>query len=200
VAGGRISTLARIAVPLLLAAGIWISHPLWMAAMGRYLVRAEDPATADVALVLAGDFSGNRVLAGAELVRRGFTGTVLVSGPEGLYGLNEAELAIPFAVRAGYPESWFVPLAHSALSTREEAAVAALELQRRRVRRCLLVTSDYHTRRAGGLFRAAAPGVEFRVVAAADPYFRPGGWWNTREGQKRFVLEWMKTVAGWFGL
>jgi len=184
----------------LVAAAVWLSHPLWMTALASCLVRAEEPVRADIAVVLAGDGYGERILKGAELVRQGFTGKVLVSGPEGMYGYNEAELAIPFAVRHGYPESWFVPLPHKALSTREEAAVVVRELRRRGVRRCLLVTSNYHTRRAGAIFRSAAPDLEFRVIAAEDRFFRPDGWWRTREGQKRFVLEWMKTIAGWFGV
>jgi uncharacterized SAM-binding protein YcdF (DUF218 family) len=184
----------------LAAAAVWLAHPLWMTALGSCLVRAEEPFRADIAVVLAGDGYGERVLKGAELVRRGFTGKVLVSGPEGMYGYNEAELAIPFAVGHGYPESWFLPLPNKSLSTREEAAVVAPELRRRGVRRCLLVTSNYHTRRAGRIFRSAAPDVIFRVIAAEDRFFRPDGWWRTREGQKRFVLEWMKTIAGWFGV
>jgi hypothetical protein len=42
--------------------------------------------------------------------------------------------------------------------------------------------------------------VEFRVIAAQDEFFRPGDWWKSRQGQKQFVLEWMKTVTGWFGI
>ena len=184
----------------LVAVAVWISHPLWMTALASYLVRAEEPVRADIAVVLAGDGYGERVLKGAELVRQGFTAKVLVSGPEGIYGYNEAELAIPFAIRHGYPESWFAPLPHKAMSTREEAAAVAPELRRRGVRRCLLVTSNYHTRRAGGIFRSAAPDLEFRVIAAEDRLFRADRWWRSREGQKRFVMEWMKTIAGWFGV
>lgn len=137
-------------------------------------------------MVPAGDYYGYRILKAAELVRRGFTDVVLVSSPDGTYGYGEAELAIPFAVKAH--------------STREEALAVAPELRKRAVRKCLLVTSNYHTRRAGGIFRSAVPEVEFRVIAAQDEFFRPGDWWKTRQGQKQFVLEWMKTVAGWFGI
>lgn len=197
---GRTRRLLKWTVPALVVAAVWLSYPLWMAALGNYLVRADEPARADIAVVLAGDYFGYRMLEGAELVRQGFTGRILVSGPEGMYGYNEAELAIPFAVRSGYPESWFIPFPHKALSTREEAAIVVPELRKRNVRRCLLVTSNFHTRRAGGIFRAAAPDLEFRVIAAPDKLFRPGEWWRTREGQKRFVLEWMKTVSNWFGV
>ena len=51
--------------------------------MGRYLVDADPPVPADAALVLAGDAAGFRIIRAAELVREGFTSTVLVSGPAG---------------------------------------------------------------------------------------------------------------------
>ncbi len=197
---GRKRLLLKWLIPLLMAAAMWLSHPLWLSALGSYLVRAEAPAPADIAVVLAGDYSGRRILEGAQLVRHGFTGKVLVSGPEGMYGRTEAELAISFATGRGHPESWFIPFPHGALSTREEAAAIVPELRKRNVRSCLLVTSNFHTRRAGGLFRAAAPDLEFRVIAAPDELFRPDRWWRSREGQKRFVLEWMKTVSNWFGI
>jgi len=176
-----------------------VTHPFWMSALGRQLVLSQAPFKADIAVVLAGDGFGHRVLKGAEMVRQGYAPRVLVSGPEGLYDLNEAELAIPFAVKRGHPEDWFIPLPNQARSTREEAAVIAARLRSLGVKRVLLVTSDYHTRRAARLFRAAAPEIEFRVIAAPDEFFRADGWWHTREGQKIFILEWTKTIAAWFG-
>jgi uncharacterized SAM-binding protein YcdF (DUF218 family) len=185
---------------LVLLSAIILSHSLWLAALGGWLVRTDPPARADVALVLAGDESGYRILKAAEMVRQGYTKTVLVSGPEGMYGFNEAELAIPFAVRSGYPPSWFVAAPNRSRSTRQEALAMIDELRKRGVHTCLLVTSDFHTRRAGRIFRAAAPDLDFRVVGALTPLFDRADWWHTREGRKYFFLEWTKTVTGWFGV
>jgi uncharacterized SAM-binding protein YcdF (DUF218 family) len=63
-----------------------------------------------------------------------------------------------------------------------------------------LVTSDYHTARAARIYRAAAPDLDMRVVAAPDNYFRADGWWHNREGRKTFVVEWLKTVANALGI
>jgi uncharacterized SAM-binding protein YcdF (DUF218 family) len=194
------SSLRKWLIPALLIAVLVFSYPLWFRALGRRLVNADAPVRADIAVVLAGDGYGQRILKGGDMVRQGFTGTVLVSGPEGNYGLNEAELAIPFAVRHGCPQSWFAALPSKARSTREEARVVVPELRRRGVKKCLLVTSSYHTRRAGGIYRAQAPDIDFRLVAAQDQRFDPDHWWDMREGRKTFLLEWLKTVAGWFGI
>jgi uncharacterized SAM-binding protein YcdF (DUF218 family) len=113
--------IVRLLAVLAFLAAAFAAHPVWLAAAGRFLVRADVPAPADAVLVLAGDTSGRRILKGAELVRQGFAPRVFVSGPPGFYGGHECDLAIPFAVKRGYPEPDFVPLPHEGRSTREEA-------------------------------------------------------------------------------
>jgi uncharacterized SAM-binding protein YcdF (DUF218 family) len=179
---------------------IAITSPLWLAVLGRYLVRSEPPAPADMIVVLAGDPSGNRILTAGDLVRRGFASKALVSGPSGVYGLHETDLAIPFAARHGFPETYFVPLPNVSRSTRDEADDVLAALNKSHAHRIDIVTSDYHTRRAGNIYRAKAPGLEIHMVAAPDVYFTPDGWWKNRDGRKIFLLEWMKTVGTWLGL
>jgi uncharacterized SAM-binding protein YcdF (DUF218 family) len=194
---------AIAAIVLVLAAGLLLAvtlHTRILSGLGSYLVQAGPPEKADAAFVLAGDSSGNRILTAAELMRQGYVRKVVVSGPGGDYGLHECELAIPFAVKNGYPESYFEHAEHFAHSTAEEARVTLPQLRRDGYRRILLVTSDYHTRRAAKVFRDAGPDLTFFMVAAPDPYFSADGWWHSREGQKTFLTEWEKTVARWIGL
>jgi uncharacterized SAM-binding protein YcdF (DUF218 family) len=184
-----------VAAVLLLAA---VFHNALLVAVGSYLVKAQAPEHADIAFVLAGDFFGNRIRTAAELVRAGYVPKVIVSGPSSFYGYHECDLAIPFAVKSGYPESYFLHFENDARSTAGESKAASAELHRMGVHKVLLVTSDYHTRRAGSIFRAAAPDLQFVVVAAPDQSFRADTWWHNREAQKTVLLEWTKTVASWF--
>lgn len=190
--------LPWVSVAILLAV-VAATHTLWLELLGGFLVRAEPPARADLLVVLAGDFYGLRILRAGQLLREGFAPKALVSGPEGFYGFHESELAIRFAARHGFAESGFEPFPHRETSTRGEAAVIVPELRRRGVRRLLLVTSNFHTRRAGSVFRAAAPDIEIIVVAAPDRDFEPASWWRHREAQKKFLLEWLKTMANLVG-
>jgi uncharacterized SAM-binding protein YcdF (DUF218 family) len=167
-------------------------------ALGAYLVQDEPPQHADVAFVLAGDGTGNRIFKAAQLVRDGYAPKVIVSGPV-IYGQHECDLAIAMAERAGYPAAYFQHFEHEAHSTAEEAQDAASLLRSMGARHVLLVTSDFHTRRAKKMFRAAMPDITFEVVAARDEHFTPRAWWRDREGRKTFLIEWMKTVASWFG-
>jgi len=177
-----------------------LTHTWWMAWMGAWLVRSDAPFRADVIVTLAGDPYGHRILKAAELVKSGFAPKVLVSGPPGFYDLHESDLAIPFVLRHGYPGDWFIAVPHDAHSTDEEGRAFLPELTKLHVHRVIVVTSDYHTRRARRILSADWPGIEMRMVAAPDEFFSANGWWHTREGRKTFLLEWTKTLTSLAGI
>jgi len=172
-----------------------LTHSVWMGWMGAWLVHSDPPFRADVIVVLAGDAYGHRILKGAELAKSGFAPKVLVSGPAGFYGLHECDLAIPFAIRHGYPADWFIPVPHDAHSTEEEGHALYPELTKLHARRVIVVTTDYHSARALRVVSASWPGIEIHMVTAADEFFTVNGWWHNREGRKIFFLEWVKTLA-----
>jgi uncharacterized SAM-binding protein YcdF (DUF218 family) len=170
-------------------------HTPVLAALGNFLVKAGPPQKADIIVVLAGDGFGRRILKAGELIKEGYAQQALISGPNGNYGNYECDLAIPFAVKAGYPESYFLHFEHRARSTWEEVQAVTEKLHQMGVKRVMLVTSNYHTRRAGLLFHRAAPDLDISVVSADDEFFKPDSWWHDREARKIFLYEWMKTVA-----
>ena len=185
---------------LFLVALALIASRVWLALLGGFLVKADAPARADMVVVLAGDPSGNRILTAADLVRRGLAPQALVSGPGDIYGHYESDLAIAFATRHGYPESYFIALPNDSRSTVSEADVVVAELRRRKVHRVDIVTSNYHTRRAGSIYRSKAKDLEIHMVSAPDRFFEPGSWWKNRDARKTFAIEWMKTFATWLGM
>jgi uncharacterized SAM-binding protein YcdF (DUF218 family) len=200
----RAFLLKSLLALLLLGTVVYLSRDLWLAAFGRALVHDDGAAKADIAVVLAGDYWGHRLTKAAELVRQGYVPRVLVSGPPGFYGVNEADAAIQFAIGKGYPAEWFIPLRHTALSTREEAVVVLDALKQRNIHSFLLVTSDYHTARARRIYlnaeRRRGGGPDMRVVASGDQFFTAGDWWRNREGQKTVFMEWTKTLSSAFGI
>lgn len=185
--------------------GFYLLSPLILPWAGHFLIAEEGPPRkADAALVLAGDAFGRRILRGGEMVRDGFVPVAYISGPDELYGFSEDELAIRFAVKRGMPREWFVGLPNQANSTEDEAKTLLPELRRRGVKRLLLVTSNFHTRRATRIFRKYAarltPEISIHPVVAHDALFNPDHWWQSRPGQKTFLLEWTKTVTEPFGI
>ena len=124
-----------------------VFHTAILAALGGYLVSAGPPEKADIVVVLGGDSSGNRILKAAELVRAGYAPRVLVSGPAGIYGFHESDLAIPFAEKAGYPASYFLGFPITACRPKTRPTVILPELRRLGV----------HTRSAGDQRFSHAP-------------------------------------------
>jgi uncharacterized SAM-binding protein YcdF (DUF218 family) len=189
---------------LILAAVAFLARDVWLAALGSALIHDDGPGKADIAVVLAGDNWGHRMVKGAELVKQGYVPHVLVSGPPGMYDINEADAAIQFAIRKGYPAEWFIPLRHTGLSTREEAVPVLDALKQRNIHNFLLVTSDFHTARARRIYLSAerqrGGGPDLRAVASRDQFFTATAWWHNREGRKTFFLEWTKTLTSVFGI
>lgn len=188
------------ALALILAAVVVLLilfHTAVLSALGNFLVKTDPPQKVDLIVVLAGDGFGRRILRAGELIQQGYAPQALVSGPDGNYGRYECDLAIPFAVKAGDPESYFLHFEHHGRSTAEESKAVAKRLREMGVKRVMLVTSNYHTRRAGKVFRRAAPDLDVVVESAPDQYFQPDSWWKDREASKIFLLEWTKTVVEW---
>jgi uncharacterized SAM-binding protein YcdF (DUF218 family) len=188
-----------IASAALIVLILFFSRFLWLRDLGRELVDTQPPQKSDMIVVLGGDWYGNRILKAAQLAKQGYAPKVLVSGGGYLYGNYEGDMAVPFAVQHGYDPQMFIKLLHPVSSTREEAEAVIPELRRRGVKRYILVTSDFHTARAGRLFRGLAPDLDLRVVATNDTSDWDR-WWENRESRKTFLLEWTKTLTSRLGM
>ena len=192
----------RLRAALLLALSIALaygSRASWLTWMGELLIKSDPLETADIVVVLAGGHYGERILLAAELVEKGYAPRVLVSGPKNFFGLPESEFAIPFAVAHGASEGVFEGFPIEANSTLEEADRVDRELRRRGIRKALVVTSNFHTRRARYIFhKHGSKDVRYVFVAADYPDFRPQDWWRNRQGRKVFVIESLKTLHSWF--
>ena len=190
-----------LAIALGAVAALVVTSPAWLAASGAFLVRLDEPFAADIIVVLAGDYTGGRITRGAELAAQGLAPHVLVSSPPaGIYGILECQLAITYVERLGHSRQRFECLHHQGTRTTDEAAIVVAELARRGVRRFMVVTTDYHTRRAGLVYRALARNMQLRVIGVASPDFHATGWWRSAASRKRFVLESVSTLAYMVGL
>jgi uncharacterized SAM-binding protein YcdF (DUF218 family) len=187
---------------MVLAAGAaYVFRDSILSAMAAPLVEDDGAQKADCILVLGGDTFGYRTTKGGELARQGYAPYVLVDGPRLLMGPESVQM-IAFAVSSGYPADLFrpVPLPTSIDSTSEESEYVANNVLRpQHIRKILLVTSNYHTRRAARFMRRTAPWLTVAVVPAFDPYFSVHGWWKSRSGKKTFLFEWLKTISEWWG-
>ena len=167
---------------------------------GTFLDVGQPPQKADAALVLAGGGSGDRILKAAELQRAGFVPLVYVSGPKIEFESPECALSIPFATRRGYDAASFRCIESWAYSTREELFKCCLSLRESGVRKVLLVTTAYHTRRAMYLARQICPDIEVIPVSSESRNFTNRRWFAAREGRKAIFLEYLKLASAPFGI
>ena len=190
---GRVGRIL-LASGFLLIAIVVLRWQAALAYLGGYLVDVDPPQTVDLILVLGGDFWGPRVIEAAELAKRGYAPVVLLSSPP-YAGRPEGELTIPFLVQKGYPSDDLQVFAHAAKSTIAEANILRGEFARRGAKRVILVTSNYHSRRAATMFRLFCPGIHFISVPAPDPQYHVDGWWNEAGSRQLFFSEWTKILG-----
>ena len=177
---------------------------------GGDLLIASDPAPAhvDAAIVLQGSIIAQKVrIAGAmNLLQRGVVDRALISVPQESYWGQ----SIPPVARAYLERTYgadlggrvdFCESSGDVNSTLQEAQAVLPCVQQHRWQSIEIVTSDYHTRRAGMIWRKIArqdPSMRVWIVGVADPEFRQP-WWRHRQSAKVFLMESSKLVWTVFG-
>ncbi|MGA2965143.1 MAG: YdcF family protein [Terriglobales bacterium] len=161
----------------------------------RFLV-VDAPEKSDVIVVLAGE-TNVRPARALELLRQGesLAPRVLLDAETRslIYDQRLTDIARGFA--SGLPEAGRVSVCPIAgFSTNAEAEDVSRCLQALGAHRVLIVTSDYHTRRALAIFRRRLPQYQFSVAAARNPAEFGEAWWTNREWAKTVFDEWAKTL------
>jgi hypothetical protein len=164
------------------------------------------PSHVDCAVVLQGSMTGEKArLAGAiELVRRGIADQLLLSIPEkGFWDQDIQPVAIDYLkTRYGGEITTHIVFCQTGPqvdSTEREADVLAGCIREHGWRNVTVVTSDYHTRRAGIIWRRVIrkqdPQTHISVRAVSDPEFNADRWWAERTSAKTWLMESIKLIT-----
>jgi len=189
--GGALAGLIILLVLVLLCAVLyWARHPILRFAGESWVVDA--PAAHADALLLLGDdnFYADRATHAAELIRHGVAPVVVASGRRlrpsaGIVELQEHDL-----IERGVPKDKILRFPHDADNTLEEAIALARFCAERHFRSVIIVTSNYHARRARYIFeKVFPPTITVSVAGAHDGDFDPEDWWEKRKSQELFVHE-----------
>lgn len=165
-----------------------------LAARAGTFLLVDAPQRSDVILVLAGE-TDRRPVRALQLLAQGYGRKVIINVPAGakVYGSNEVELAQQYF--QSLPQAAAISVCPiEGQSTKEESKDAEKCLQRVGAKSVLIVTSDYHTRRARDIFRREMPGLEFSTAAARDDSYFGTRWWQHRQWAKTFVDEWLRLI------
>jgi uncharacterized SAM-binding protein YcdF (DUF218 family) len=158
----------------------------------------EDPLDKAEALIVLGDdnFYADRATRGAQLFREGKAPLIVACGRRLRPNAGIAELMEHDLVERGVPREKIVRFTHDGDSTLEEAQALTRLVKERKWRSVMVVTSNYHTRRARYIYRRVFPqGVEVRVASARDGDFDPEHWWERRKSIKELTREFAGMVV-----
>jgi uncharacterized SAM-binding protein YcdF (DUF218 family) len=165
-------------------------HPIMRFAAETWVLD-EPAAHADAILVLGDDnFYADRATHAAELFRHGTAPVIVASGRRLRPNAGVVELMEHDLTERGVPKEKIVPCVHDADNTHEEAVALVRLVVTQRWKSVIIVTSNYHTRRARYIFSHVFPSsIAISVAGARDGDFDPEKWWESRKSIKLFSRE-----------
>jgi uncharacterized SAM-binding protein YcdF (DUF218 family) len=189
--GGILSSLISLLFLIIFLAALYAARrPLLRFAGESWVV--EDPLEQSDALILLSDdnFFADRATRASELFRQKLAPVVVASGRRLRPSAGIAELMDHDLVERGVPKDRIIRFPHDADNTREEAEALRTLVLERNWHSVIVVTSNYHTRRARYIFEHVFPSaVKVRVAAARDGGFEVERWWENRKSIKAFTHE-----------
>lgn len=197
--------LIATAVSLLVVAGAVIAFRN----AGRWLVREDPLAPADVIVILSGGMP-YRAEGAADLYRQKYAAEIWITCPEGpeqelsemgIRFVGEQEYSREVLIHEGVPADAIVILPREIVNTEEEISEIGREMRGRSKSRAIIVTAPPHTRRVRALWSRLAARDQIAIVEAAreDPFDRDHWWHNTRDTYA-VVREFMGLINAWVGL
>jgi len=182
------SRIVALFVPLIILVLAWRA--------GHYLV-VDNADRGDAMVVLAGECAQHRYQRGLAL---------LTSGRGGLLFVDSSVDRVVFGRTVAAQQEEFMQ--HTAGRLADRTKICAIEedstdQETQYVQRCLqahdlhhviIVTSDFHTRRALSIFQKRLPKYHWSAAAVRDTSIFCENWWSRREWAKTTLLEWTKLI------
>jgi uncharacterized SAM-binding protein YcdF (DUF218 family) len=192
--------VAAAALLLLLLLLFALRAPI-LAAVARFLTIDDARAPADAIVLLNGGLD-TRPAAAAALYGQGLAPIVVIGREEDSRAVqldllpNRTDVVLGLLRHDGVPDAAIRQLRTpgGTASTEDEAELFAAYARLHDFERVIVVTSDYHTRRARRAFRHALDplGIEVRMAAVPSADFRPADWWRTESGLLAISQEYVK--------
>lgn len=177
--------------PLLI---LLIALLLWLGAhAGSYLI-VDAPRPSDTILVLAGE-TNHRPARALELLSQGYADHILIDVPAHtkIYEFSQIDLAERYV--RDLPQGASVTVCPiQGLSTKDESRDAAQCIAGLGAKSVLIVTSDFHTRRALSIYQHEFPNYKYSVAASRDAEEFGAKWWTHRQWSKTFIDEWLRLL------
>ena len=189
--GSIILKLIGLVLVLALLVTLYALRRPLLRTFGELWVVDEALQPADAIVLLSGDnYHADRAARAAALYHDRWAPRIIASGGYVRPYASHVDLARRDLAERAVPAEGVVPYFNLAGNTREEAYAVRQLLRERKWTRVIVVTSNYHTRRARYIWtRAADPATQVRFVAAPDAEFDPRTWWQSRHSVKLLAIE-----------
>lgn len=174
--------------------------PFLLNSLARGLIRRDALAPADVVIALTGDARCEREKYAAALYRQGLARKVFVGGLPVAWGIHTGDAAKRFLVQQGIPAADIIVL-KDPWNTRLEADLLVQQMRQNGWRSALVVTDQFHSRRAMYTIEAVARDCQLssQPLPNEQSRWRPEAWWTRRNDvwlTVRECLSWINTLAG----
>jgi uncharacterized SAM-binding protein YcdF (DUF218 family) len=189
--GGILFSLITLVVVVLVLIVLYLArHPIFRV-VGEGWVVEDTLEHSDAILILSDDnFYADRATRASQVYRQGLGAVVVASGRRLRPYAGIAELMEHDLIERGVPKDKILRVAHDADNTREEAKTLAQVAKQKKWSSVIVVTSNYHTRRARYIFSHVFPeDIRIRITGAHDDNFDPERWWEKRISIKELVRE-----------
>lgn len=192
--------IAAIILAVAIFFGIWFGLGNWlnyeqMGACGSAPDNSENCKKADVIIAISGGDTTSRAEKAINLYRQNFAKNIIFSGAAAdPSSPSNAKVMYDLAVKKGVPQS-AIKLDETSENTRQNSENVAKILKENGWTNAILVSENYHLRRAYTNFVGADAQANFRTTAAKNQIF----WWAEPRGWILIISEiggMTKTAAG----
>jgi uncharacterized SAM-binding protein YcdF (DUF218 family) len=195
----RIAWLLTFGCALLLVCYVFRA-PLLTGVANVWIVN-DVPKKADALVVLGGGVQ-YRPFAAARLYKKGFAAKVLIMdvklGATDNIGLTQPQKDLTRGVllKQGVPEHAIEAVGRAVSNTSEESLAVRDWAMQHAAKSLIIVTENFHTRRARWIFRKRfkGTGADIQVVAIEPAEYLAQTWWHSEEGMLAFQNEIIKSL------
>lgn len=190
-------------VTILAAAGllVYVYRFQLLSGLARLLIVSDSLQPADIIFVLNGDVN-TRPFFAAQLFKQALAPRIVIPRVEdtpavsiGLYP-NGTDVSVKVMQKLEVPAEAItvIPIEGGVTSTRDEAVVLRRYIAEHQLKRVIVVTSAFHTRRARWIVakELAGSGAALQMAAAPEWEFDETNWWQEEQGLISLTNEYIK--------
>jgi len=196
--------LVWISIPILILI-VYLLNPSLLRLIGENLVYQDPIEPAETILVLSGGAPA-RVMEAVDIYRKGFSKKIILTKQEypcGYNTLKERGLKIPIEedIEMMVLDYFKVPkqdieiIPQTGNSTFSEATIAIPYLLQKGIKKSIIVTSKFHSKRAMKIFTKLSEGkIKFIISPSKYDTFDPKIWWKERTYVREVFVEYQKLI------